>query len=461
MSAPEKGDVMTDRAVAEALLTRHRAEFATRMGDHLRRIEWSPAQLAAERERRLRILLGFVKDASPWHRARLTGVDPATATEADLLRIQPMTKADLMTNWTSIVTDPRLTREVVDAYVRKLPEDTYLFGRYHVLASGGSSGQRGTFVYDWTEIADIMLSSFRWAARNAAKTGAPRPAPMVAIFAEPGAHVSHIFYHLYPTPGLIRLAATRPMAEIVAALNAAKPQMVAAYPSVWGQLVKEAQAGRLDLLLKTGGSIGEVLLPELREAIKTTFGIDMLDIYGMSEGLYANVCHLSKQGHLAEDLCIVEPVDAEGRPVPPGKRAAKFYLTNLYNLTTPLIRYEVSDEITILDEPCACGSGLRRVAEVRGRSDDYFVYGEVRIHPLALRAPLGKDAAVSEYQVRQTATGVHVLAIAAGPLDVAALVSRLRGALEAAGLQGATATVETVPSLPQTVTGKVKRFVPL
>jgi phenylacetate-coenzyme A ligase PaaK-like adenylate-forming protein len=52
---------------------------------------------------------------------------------------------------------------------------------------------------------------------------------------------------------------------------------------------------------------------------------------------------------------------ADGRrrnPVSIGERAAKVYLTNLYDLTTPLIRYELTDEVTVLGEPCPGGTTL-------------------------------------------------------------------------------------------------------
>ena len=42
-------------------------------------------------------------------------------------------------------------------------------------------------------------------------------------------------------------------------------------------------------------------------------------------------------------MCIVELVDADNRPVPPGVPSARVLVTNLTNLTQPLIRYELND----------------------------------------------------------------------------------------------------------------------
>jgi phenylacetate-CoA ligase len=70
--------------------------------------------------------------------------------------------------------------------------------------------------------------------------------------------------------------------------------------------------------------------------------------------------------HLADDLVIVEPVDEHGDPVPPGVRSDRVYLTNLFNLVMPLIRYEITDPVTAINGPCACGSAHRRIADIQG-----------------------------------------------------------------------------------------------
>ena len=91
-----------------------------------------------------------------------------------------------------------------------------------------------------------------------------------------------------------------------------------------------------------------------------------------------------------------------GGPCAPGERSAKVYLTNLFNRVLPLIRYEITDEVTILTEPCPCGSAHRCVADIQGRLDDVFVYDGRRVHPHVFRSALGRHAGVVEYQVRQT-----------------------------------------------------------
>ena len=73
--------------------------------------------------------------------------------------------------------------------------------------------------------------------------------------------------------------------------------------------------------------------------------------------------------HIADDLVILEPVDTQGNVVPYGQPADRVLLTNLYNLDQPLIRYDLADAMTIIDAPCPCGSGHRRITDVRARMD--------------------------------------------------------------------------------------------
>src|SRR4029453_17653935 len=87
--------------------------------------------------------------SSPWHRRRRAGVDPDGFEEADLAGLPPMTKDDLMANWDQVVADRRLGLDLVDGHLAGLESDAYLLERFHAVASGGSSGRRGIFVYGW------------------------------------------------------------------------------------------------------------------------------------------------------------------------------------------------------------------------------------------------------------------------------------------------------------------------
>ena len=97
-------------------LRQHHQELAgSRMGDHLRALRWDAATLTAERDRRLRRLIAHAKERSPWHARRLRHVDEQALRADDLGALPRMSKGDLMDHFDEIVTDPRLTRSVVEA----------------------------------------------------------------------------------------------------------------------------------------------------------------------------------------------------------------------------------------------------------------------------------------------------------------------------------------------------------
>ena len=116
--------------------------------------------------------------------------------------------------------------------------------------------------------------------------------------------------------------------------------------------------------------------------------------------------------HLCNDLVIVEPVDGAGRPVGPGVLSEKIYVTAISNPTLPLIRFELTDRVMLLDSACPCGSAHRLIADVEGRLDDAIVYpARALVHPHVFRSVLGREPSIVEYQVRQTPAGAEVLTV--------------------------------------------------
>jgi phenylacetate-CoA ligase len=166
--------------------------------------------------------------------------------------------------------------------------------------------------------------------------------------------------------------------------------------------------------------------------------------------------------HLADDMVIVEPVDSNGSPVPPGAQSDKVYVTNLANTLQPLIRYEITDQVIFLNKPCRCGSAHRRVADIQGRLDDAFAYANgLRVHTHVFRSALVREQAVTEYQVRQTPRGAEILLRTDAPVDNAALANRVAASLRAAGLTDPDVSARTVDLIPRLASGKLKRFMPL
>jgi phenylacetate-coenzyme A ligase PaaK-like adenylate-forming protein len=394
-------------------------------------------------------------------------MDPQLLDTKTLAELPAMTKDDLMEHFDDIVTDDRLRLDVVEAHLESLTSDAYLFDRYHAVASGGSTGRRGVFVYDWDGWARAYCSVLRFEIRARQRHPELAAAPNVnaKVFSRVASHLSGSLFETFANPDNVwhAFAVNQPVDEIVAGLNAAQPTVLFGYPSSLHPLVHEAEAGRLRIAPRRVLTSGEALLPEIRTALEATWGVPVANMWSASEApAAAPSCGESPGIHLSDDLVIIEPVDAAGRPVPLGVRSDKVLLTNLYNHTLPLIRYEITDEMTFLDESCPCGSAFQRIADPHGRLDDTFDYGNgVSVHPLVFRSPLSRRRQIVEYQVCQTPAGAFVRVRATAPFDEETLVADIEAGLARLGLPAPEVTLGLVDRLERQHSGKLKRFVPL
>lgn len=378
-----------------------------------------------------------------------------------------MTKTEMMNDLDDVYTDRRLTRSGVErALAAAGPEPATPLGSYLALASGGSSGRRGVFVLDGPGAVQFFGSLTRGLVARLEAEGGPPPGglPIAMVAAASPVHATGIATPLCEGSAdlpfrFIGVPVTLPLGEIVDRLNALQAPALYGYPSVLARLAGEQRAGRLRISPVVVTCTSEICTPELRAAISAGFGAPLIDSFGSTEGLVGASAPDADVIAFADDGCIVELVDENHRPVPPGTPSAAVLVTNLSNRVQPLIRYELTD--TFVRQPAAADHGHLR-ARVQGRSDDDFRYGEVTIHPLVIRSVLVGSVDVLEYQVRQTPTGVDVCVVAERTLDVDALGRRLGGALTAAGLPDPDVAVRPARNLDRDpLTGKLRRFVPL
>jgi len=432
---------------------------------HFERVTWPRERLWALRDERLRGLVRTAKERSPWHARRLRDVDADTITGDDLSAIPPMTKADLMANWDEIVTDRRITLDLARRHLATVAEEglSYLLDDYNVVTTGGSTG---VFLWDRQGWLDAAYTSWRHVGWLVAYLGLLEgPSRSVTIAAEHAIHMTEAMRITFDPPGdSLVLPVTLPLSAIVSGLNDFQPKGLLAYPSVLHRLAIEQEAGRLRIAPKLAFCGAEPLHQHMREAIERAFGATVINTYACSEGWMIG-CSFpgSPSLHMVEDTAVYEPVDALGRPVPPGVRSAKLLVTNVINHALPLIRYELTDEVTFIDEPAPPGPWTgRRIEAIEGRLDDLFVYpGDVVAHPYAFWSALGRDPRIAEYQVRQTARGADVVVEALEPLPLEPIVAKLVDSLRRLGVREPVVDVRIVDAVErQPGSGKVKRFIP-
>ena len=118
--------------------------------------------------------------------------------------------------------------------------------------------------------------------------------------------------------------------------------------------------------------------------------------------------------------------------------------------------------MTVIDEPCPCGSAHRRIEDIQGRLEESFTYATgVLVHPHLFRSALGHERRILEYQVRQTPRGAAISIRCASEVDVPNLRSVIVEGLAALGLEDPAVSITQVDHFERQATGKLKRFLPL
>jgi phenylacetate-coenzyme A ligase PaaK-like adenylate-forming protein len=250
--------------------------------------------------------------------------------------------------------------------------------------------------------------------------------------------------------------ATLPFDEIIARVQAAQPLVLVGYPSLITKLADAQRAGRLAITPISVTCTSEPLSRDQSDRIAAAFGVAPSNCFGSTEGVCGSAAPGDDVIELSSDTAIVELVDEDDQPVPPGVEADHVLVTNLLSRAQPLIRYRLDDRM-IQAEPSPDHGHLR--VRVSGRHDPVLQVGGVEVHPLTVRSALLRHAAVGEYQVVARPGRLHVDAVAVGELDTADVAAHLEKALADAGAK-VPVTVDVVEGLPRDpVTGKVRRFV--
>ncbi len=460
MTAMADGDAAAYRRMRREHLSAVRAGLE----EHMLRLEWSRRQIEDYQTRRLRALLSHAKQRSPFHARRLNTLDPAGASVADLASLPMMTKQDAQQQWDAITTSADLDRNRAERILAEQQWFSYTEGGQQIFSSGGSSGVRGVYVWDWPFFVSAACLAWRIQAREERRaSGASRSARLAVLVAGSPPHASTPLFDIPTAPGMqtVVIAAGAPFDDVLAKVAAAQPTHLVGYASVIGRLARASLAGGLRISPVRVSTNSEPLLDEDRNAIAQAWGAAIHNLWGSTEiGVQAVGCGRGPGLHVCEDEVILERVDDDGVPVGADEPAARTLATGLANRTFPFIRYDLGDHVMPLPGGCACGSAFARITDIGGRRDDDFRYGATTVPATVFRHILGTDARVSEYQVTQTATGADIVVV--GAADTTALTSALIAQLRRHGLSEPTIRIRVADSLRRHLaSAKLRRFIPL
>jgi phenylacetate-CoA ligase len=258
------------------------------------------------------------------------------------------------------------------------------------------------------------LGAIRWYSRGVAEAPAGAHEPNWGVIVAP----------LFATGQSCSLNVAATLAEQFDWLSRELPDYLVSFPSNLVALADYAQEqGSALPPVREIRTIGESLGDAQRQLIETAWQARVVDIYTCEEaGYLALQCPSSADYHVQTENVIVEIVDEQGAPCPPGK-VGQVLITSLHNFATPLIRYEVGD-MAEFGEPCACGRGLPVIRRIHGRKrnrlrlpsgDNLFPY-------LGEHGDITRVTGVKQYQfqcIQHSLEEIELKLVLERPLDTA------------------------------------------
>ncbi|MGH7185727.1 MAG: phenylacetate--CoA ligase family protein, partial [Pseudomonadota bacterium] len=172
-------------------------------------------------------------------------------------------------------------------------------------------------------------------------------------------------------------------------------------------LARHFAENRLPLTsLKQVLTISETLPPGLRDLCRDAWGAPVVDLYSSREaGYIALQCPESERYHIQAEGMLVEILDSEGLPCPPGA-CGRVVVTPLHNFAMPLLRYELGD-VAEAGHPCSCGRGLPVIDRILGRRQNMLSRPDgTELWPLFSSSDIAAmlaAATIRRYQIAQVA----------------------------------------------------------
>lgn len=371
-----------------------------------------PGALALRQRTRLAEMMSFARAHSPYYREIYRDLPERTEDPALL----PITrKKELMARFDDWVTD----REVTVEKVRALADDPDrigepFLGKYLVATTSGTTGSRGIFVLDDRSLAVTNVIMLRW-LRDWLDVGdliriivgGGRMAMVMATGGHFASAVAAALLRKRWSKRIQVLSVHAPLPEIVAALNRFRPAVVDAYASMAALLASEQEAGRLHIDPALVTVTAEGLPADEYGRIARAFNTKVGNSYAATECSFLSYSCAHGWLHVNSDWVVLEPVDADYRPTPPGEPSHTVLLSNLANRVQPILRYDLGDRIVQRPDPCPCGNPLPAI-RVQGRSADVLTFrsergAPVAIAPLAFSSLVDRTPGAELFQIVQTA----------------------------------------------------------
>ena len=422
---------------------------------------------------RLNNLIRYSVSRSPVYERMVQSYKNGRNSDGSLLHV---TKSELMARFNEWVLDKDVQITQVKQFLAKPSCIASLYlNRYYLWESSGSSGIPGIFVqdsramaiYDALEWGRLSLSDFVRLRINPNAIN-KRIAFISVLDGHFASAVTFMRCRMPPVNSnnpMRAFSISLSIDQLVQHLNAFKPDIIAAYPSMAVELASQVVFGKLritpsDLLLG-----GETLGDASRIAIQNAFACQIHNQYGASEFLPMAWECTFKHLHVNSDWLILEPVDRNYRLVRNGEVPFTTLITNLANYVQPIYRYDIGDQIIFNPEPCICGSSFPRI-EVIGRKDDVIRILDkkgnyVTLLPLTLSTII-EQSEIYNFQIHHHSPNKLTIKLVKKEFNLTSkiqkIISQLKSYLGSIGLMHVHLEIEMVSILNGGRSGKKKRI---
>ena len=173
---------------------------------------------------------------------------------------------------------------------------------------------------------------------------------------------------------------------------------VASYVLRLGQVAHDLGIDPTKLKIRNGLFGAEMFTPGLKKRIVETWGMDVHDIYGLTEMCGPGVstdCDSHDGLHLWQDHFFIEIIDPKTLEPIGLEEEGEIVLTTLTKEGMPLLRYRTRDIAKLYDqEVCECGRTHIKHSTIKGRSDDMIIIRGTNIFPGQIESVLMKNSKV-------------------------------------------------------------------
>jgi len=288
---------------------------------------------------------------------------------------------------------PVMTKETMAQHWDELVSEDYRTRKWYFNASGGSTGEPLRLIQDDQYARWGNAASYYW-YKDILGIDEPAEKKVIVWGSERdllegrSGFKSRIANWLNNTVFLNAFSMTEDdMRRFVQTINTTRPGLVRGYAGSLYELCRFA--GRNNLKMhspKAVVSSAELLTSEMRTTIEAVFSSKVFNFYGSREA--NNIAGECRSGlmHIFSFHNFVEVLNGQGQPAQDGEEG-RVVVTNLHNLSMPLIRYQIGDTAVFASHPCSCGSALPVLERLSGRITDSFakadgtvVHGEFFTH---------------------------------------------------------------------------------